>query len=142
MRRGALRQTALFTLIIVGLLVNNVIGQEDSSDTLIGQAFTALDEAVKEGGDVSLLVEELHQLIHAVDNGEITYSDLSVEINRVITEANQIEREAVSIGNTDLIFRVIVGFSSIVLSYITWKYLPVYFWRYWLRLRGDWRIQR
>ena len=132
----------LLTLIIVGLLVSNVCGQEDDSDILIGQAFTALDEAVKEGGDVSLLVEELNQLIHAVDNSEITYSDLSDELDRLITAANQIELDAVSIGNTDLIFRVIVGVSSIVLSYVTWKYLPVYFWRYWLRLRGDWRIQR
>ena len=132
----------LLTLIIVGLLVNNALGQEDAIDTLIGQTFTVLDAASREGADVSHLVEELNHLIQAVENGEITLPDLSDELNRLNTEANQIQSEAVSTGNADLILRVLVGFSSIVFSVITWRYLPVYFWRYWLRLRGDWRIQR
>ena len=116
--------------------------QDENVGTLIGSVYIELDNASQEGGDVSEIVEALNRIILAVDNGEITSSDLSDELNRLIYEANRIEAESISAGNTDLVFRVFVGGLSIVLSYITWRYLPVIYWRYYLRQRGDWGIQR
>ena len=115
--------------------------EETTAEILV--VFNEISEAEASGAEVSQLVVELNQIILLVNRGTET------DLNEANTRLNQLSQAAldatVTGGRTtqnELITTVIIGVTSIITSILAWIYTPRIFWALWLRVKGDWTVEK
>ena len=105
--------------------------------------FNEISEAEATGAEVSQLVVELNQIILLVNRG--TETDLN-EANTRLNQLSQAALDATVTGSrttqNELITTVIIGVTSIITSILAWIYTPRIFWALWLRVKGDWTVEK
>jgi hypothetical protein len=127
-------------ILVLGFGVAIVGGQVSVSDQII-DAYLALAEASHVGGDVSSLVDELNSIIMVVDLGDYNVVEVSGALNDIMAEANLLAEAAESENTLGLVLTCANLVVVLVLGYFVWRYFPSYYWRIWLRLRGDWIVE-
>jgi hypothetical protein len=127
-----------FIFISFGFII--VWSQISVSDQII-DAYLALSLASHVGGDVSSLVDELNSIIMAVESGDYNELEVSETLNDIMVEANLLAEFTKSENAVGLLFTGANLFVILVLSYFVWRYFPYYYWRIWLRLKGDWIVE-
>lgn len=105
--------------------------------------FNEISEAESSGADVSLLVEEFNQIIELVNLGTETELD---EANQRLTQLSQAAHDATETGvrttQNEFVTTLIVGVATIIASILAWIYTPRIFWNLWIRVKGDWIIEK
>jgi len=105
--------------------------------------FNEISEAEASGAEVSQLVVELNQIILLVNRG--TETDLN-EANTRLGQLSEAALDATVTGSrttqNELISTVIIGVTSIITSILAWIYTPRIFWALWLRVKGDWTVEK
>ena len=115
--------------------------EETTAEILV--VFNEISEAEASGAEVSQLVVELNQIILLVNRG--TETDLN-EANTRLNQLSQAALDATVTGSrttqNELITTVIIGVTSIITSILAWIYTPRIFWALWLRVKGDWTVEK
>jgi len=115
--------------------------EEITAEILV--VFNEISEAEASGAEVSQLVVELNQIILLVNRG--TETDLN-EANTRLNQLSQAALDATVTGSrttqNELISTVIIGVTSIITSILAWIYTPRIFWALWLRVKGDWTVEK
>ena len=128
-------------LVIMGGSVLAFAQVNDSLKVRIGNAYLAIEDASSEGGDVSHLVESLNFILEDVNDGDFDSTEVMSFLDSIILNAELIEQEGVQTYNVKL---TIITLNSIIvmgLCFVTWRFFPSYYWRLWLKSRGNWRIK-
>lgn len=115
--------------------------EETTSEILV--VFNEISEAEASGAEVSQLVVELNQIILLVNRG--TETDLN-EANTRLNQLSQAALDATVTGNratqNELVTTIMVGVAAIITSIFAWIYTPRIFWAFWLRVKGDWTVEK
>jgi len=115
--------------------------EEITAEILV--VFNEISEAEASGAEVSQLVVELNQIILLVNRG--TETDLN-EANTRLGQLSEAALDATVTGSrttqNELISTVIIGVTSIITSILAWIYTPRIFWALWLRVKGDWTVEK
>lgn len=115
--------------------------EETTSEILV--VFNEISEAEASGAEVSQLVVELNQIILLVNRG--TETDLN-EANTRLDQLSQAALDATVTGNratqNELVTTIMVGVAAIITSIFAWIYTPRIFWAFWLRVKGDWTVEK
>jgi hypothetical protein len=74
-------------------------------------------------------------------NGEYDEEEIVVYLDDIILRANRVYEASASEINLFLGLRYLNLMIVIILGYIVWRFFPTYYWRLWLRLKGNWIIK-
>lgn len=138
------KSQGIFLLILFLTLIFTLfpcVNAQVESYEVLGDAYAAIYDASEAGADVDALVSRINLLIMEIDGGLLTEEEIQEISNSIIVDSQMLMAEAVAQGNFDTVLRITVTLTALFLSYIVWRRLPGFFWRSWLRLRGDWRVQ-
>jgi len=144
---------ALTILILIGLTEEGwltSIEEADQEDELVHAAFEAIIKAYNEGGDVKPLIDKLNEAIRLLSMAKETEdpdeaarlrAEAEEMLRSIIEEAPEVAEEG---RRRALISHVILGCSlacSAVACVVAYKFGPRVFWRFWVRLRRNYRVR-
>lgn len=119
---------------------------EDEATGKLAEAFEAVSEAERLGGNVSHLVAELNEAICLLAEGE-TYKNKTLireavsKIDYVIAVAPEIERESAAAFQTHRFQAMVTIGLLAALALVVWRYGPKLFWDLWIKSKRDWRVK-
>jgi len=115
---------------------------EDQLRAEIGAAFKAVAEAEKDGGDVSLLVEDLNQALRLLEAGGVeNLREAESKIEAVLVAAPGVAQEGLALTRIKQL-KAGVGVTLIAVSAVmVWRFGPRIFWSIWLRSKSGWRVR-
>jgi len=140
---------ALISLVFFGLglpAASNGASADEAEDKLI-EAFKAIAEAERMGGNVSSLVAELNEAIRLLEEGE-TYKNESLideaflRAESIISRTSEVGREGAVEVQARVFQGVIVIVVFVALALVVWRYGPRLFWRLWVRGNGKRVVHR
>jgi hypothetical protein len=131
----------LLIVLILLFPINVIYAQPTTVESRIIEAFTVLEEASKNGGDVSNLVSQLNEVIWEVNTGDFDELEVKSKLDGVISEAEQINTTTLIDSRNRLIGVGFTIFIIIILEVLVWRYFPTIFWELWLRYRGHWIVK-
>lgn len=133
MRRPALLIAGLIALIV--LSHSPLVKAEDG----ITEAYKAVLDADRAGGNVTALVEKLNRAIELRAKDPEAAARLASEI---IAESKAVKEQGISSARQGLIVKSVALASLLALAGISYLYLPRAVWRFWLRHRRNWRVRK
>lgn len=104
----------------------------------IGEAYTALERASDNGGDVTALVSILNDIIKEVNTGVYDESLVESQLDEIISEANRINDTQLVSNRNEYIYAGVTILAVIIVEVFLWRIFPRIYWEQWLRIRGDW----
>jgi hypothetical protein len=125
------------------VLCSAVSAQEVSVDEVRNKlidAFEAVAEAERAGGDVSHLVEELDHAVKLLEaGGGEELLEAESKIQDVLEAVSDVKEEGISSTQHRQIMAGIVLFFLAVAAVAVWRFAPRVFWLLWLRSKRRWR---
>ena len=104
-------------------------------------AFEAVEDAERRGGDVSSLVDELNRVLDLMEGGgEAELVEASSRIDCVKEGAMESGRVGEEGVQSQLVLSGLILLVTCVLGFLVWRLMPGLVWRFWLRSRGEWRV--
>jgi predicted nucleic acid-binding protein len=125
----------LISLLILSVLLANTAQAEDR----ITEAYKAVLDADRAGGNITALVEKLNRAIEIRDKDPETAIKLA---NEVIAESRTVKEQGLSSAQQSLMVKSAALASLLALAGVTYFYLPRVMWRFWLRHRKGWRLKK
>ena len=127
-------------LLIIGLNISPVYCQVniETVRSKVIEAYLAILDISREGGNVTILVNELNQaidILEGVKKGSL--SDAYNIANDIINNYPQLKEEAIANRNFTYMIWVIEGVVSVIVIYILYRLIPKAIWRAWLKIRGS-----
>ena len=120
-------------------LVYSQLANDVQSDFF--EAFEAVEDAERQGGDVSSLVDELNQILVLMEvGGEEELLEVPLRIEAVKEGALASGRVGEEGAQSQLMLSGLILLVTFVFSILVWKFMPGLVWRFWLKSRGKWRI--
>jgi len=112
----------------------------------LAEAFVAVADAERLGGDVSELVDELnHASIlleeNEMKNDEGLLQEALLKVEDVLARAPAIGRDGVAAMQTRTVQSWLVVGVVVALGVIVWRYGPRIFWRLWVRSKRRWKVK-
>ena len=133
-------------MLLITLLVANTIPVEsvtpDEVRSQLAEAFVWVRQAEMSGGNVTKLITELNGAANLLNaGGDVNVNRASAMITDVISSIPAIEvagSQAESVRfQTAIISLVILA----VMALLVLLYGSKMYWRLWMRVRGDWRVE-
>jgi len=138
-------------LISVYLVVasNTVLGEPALKERVrlkLAEAFAAVAEAERLGGDASRLVDELNQALILLEEGEMRNDEVMLQealskVEDVVARALVIRRSGVAAMQARTVQSLLVIGLVAALGVIVWHYEPKIFWRLWVRNKRRWKVK-
>jgi len=118
---------------------------EEARDKL-AEAFEAVAEAERMGGDVSDLVVWLNEAVKLIEEGEACGNESLIgeaflKAEAVIAEAPVLGEEGAASVRMRMIQNGVVLGVVVVLAVVVWRYGSRVFWRLWVKSKRDWRVK-
>ena len=105
------------------------------------EAFEAVEDAERRGGDVSSLVDELNRILELMeDGGQAELMEASSRIDGVKEGSMELGRVGEEGVQSQLVLSGLILLATCVLGFLVWRFMPGLVWRFWLRSRGEWRV--
>jgi hypothetical protein len=129
--------------LVFPVLCSTAGAQETSVDEVKNKlidAFEAVAEAEKAGGDVSHLVEELNHAVKLLEaSGGEELLEAESKIQDVLEAASVVKEEGIAFTQHRQILAGIVFIFLAVAAVAVWRFAPRVFWLLWLRSKRGWR---
>ena len=132
-----------FIFVVFVITPYNVFSQPYPEDLkeMLTDAFEAVEEAEKNGGDISLQVDELNRIISLLESGS------EYRVTEVRSELGEVKEAALTSGELGYIDSTstqqrsgVILVVTVVVAFLVWKYMPKLVWQLWMRSRGEWRV--
>jgi hypothetical protein len=112
----------------------------------LDEAFEAVAEAERMGGNVSNLVAELNEAVMLIEEGEdcgneTLIAEAVLKAEDVLTKAPALEQEGAASIRMHMIQSGLVLSLVVALAIIVWQYGPWMFWRLWIKSKSSWRVK-
>ena len=138
----------LCMFIVLGLTLSSVeasVGQGNVEEHMF-EAFRAIAEAERSGGDVSSLKDELNVAIELVETAQATgneslLQDALAKLAGIIASAVTVGQEGAVEGQRRLMFVALYVVVFGVLGFLVYRYVPIVFWTLWVRVKKGWRVR-
>lgn len=112
----------------------------------LAEAFVAVAEAERLGGDVSGLVDELNQALILLEEGEMRNDEVMLQgalskVEDVVARAPVVGQGGVAVMQARMVQSWLVVGVVVALSLIMWRYEPRIFWHLWVRSKRRWKVK-
>jgi len=112
----------------------------------LAEAFVAVAEAERLGGDVSGLVDELNQALILLEEGEMRNDEVMLQealskVEDVVARAPVVGQGGVAAMQARTVQSLLVVGVVVALGVIVWHYEPKIFWRLWVRNKRRWKVK-
>ena len=126
---------------IIGLVALLILSHASiaKAEDRITEAYKAVLDADRAGGNVTALVDKLNRAIELRAKDPEAAARLAEE---VIAESRTVKEQGISSARQALIIKSAALIAVLALAGIAYIYLPRAVWRLWLRHRKDWRVRR
>lgn len=138
-------------LISVSLVVvsNTTLGELALNERVqleLAEAFVAVAEAERLGGDVSGFVNELNQALTLLEEGEMRNDEVMLQgalskVEDVVNRAPVVGQGGVAVMQARTVQNWLVVGVVMVLGLIVWRYEPRIFWQLWVRIKRRWKVK-
>jgi len=110
------------------------------------QAFKAVADAERKGGDVSPLVIELNSAIDLVREAESTKDEDLMKkalsrLDEVIEKAPKVGEQGIAAARWRQITSAVALGIEFSIASIAYVYSPQVFWRIWIKFKGKWNVR-
>jgi len=156
-RRLARSHKAIFVIVTVFILfsfsslrfVKVTRGEPAARDT-IADAFSAVLEAEKAGGNVTPLVSSLNEALRLVEQGEnstdraeaaVLYEQATQIAEQVLASAPKVKEVGLAAQRNSTTFLVVSMVALGVTALVSYLFVPRLFWTLWLRSHRGWRVE-
>ena len=125
--------------------LETVMGQ-GSVEEKVFEAFRAIADAERSGGDVSSLKNELNAAMDLINRAQANSDDSQLQealtkLENIITSAVTVAQKAAVDSQTRLMFVALyVGVFGIS-CFLAYRYVPIVFWSLWVKVKKSWRVQ-
>ncbi|MBO3754896.1 MAG: hypothetical protein FGF53_08505, partial [Candidatus Brockarchaeota archaeon] len=126
-------------LLHVGSTFANYEPPLDEARDKIAEAFKAVAEAEKMGGEVSDLVAELNEALKLLEEGEVQEAVLKADV--VIAEAQRVGMEGAAMRKARMLQSAVVLSFLAFSAFSVWRYGPRLFWSLWIRSKRSWKVR-
>jgi len=112
----------------------------------LAEAYVAVAEAERLGGDVSGLVGELNQALILLEEGEMRKDEVVLQealskVEDVVARAPVVGQGGMSAMQARTVQSWLVVGVVMALGVIVWRYEPKIFWRLWVRSKRRWKVK-
>jgi len=133
-------------LIISSGLASGEFALEEKVRLELAEAFVAVAEAERLGGDVSELVDELNQALILLEKGEmrndeVRLSEALSKVKDVIARAPVVGQGGLAAMQARTVQSWLVVSVVVALGVIVWRYESRIFWRLWVRSKRGWKVK-
>jgi hypothetical protein len=123
---------------------------ESAARDMIAEAFSAVVEAEKAGGDVTPLVASLNEALSLVEQGErsadqaeaaVLYERATQIADQVLASAPMVKEAGLVAQRSSTTFLVVSMVALGVTGLVAYLFVPPLFWMLWLRGHRGWRVE-
>jgi len=112
----------------------------------LAEAFVAVAEAERLGGDASGLVSELNQALILLEESEMRKDEVMLQealskVEDVVARAPIVGQSGVSAMQASMVQSWLLVGAVVALGVIVWRYEPRIFWRLWVRSKRRWKVK-
>ena len=139
---------ALICLLVFACITPASAGRVSPQEakTKLYEAFEAIAEAERMGGNVSSLVAELNEALRILEVGEASgdyalIHEAVLKAESIISLAPHIGREGAAAAQTRILQNIAVLCLLAASALLTWRFSPRLFWSLWLRSKHGWRVR-
>jgi len=149
LHRVFLVSTLLLISVYLVVASNTVLGEPALKERVrlkLAEAFAAVAEAERLGGDASGLVDELNQALILLEEGEMRNDEVMLQealskVEDVVARAPVAGQGGVAAMQARTVQSLLVIGLVAVLGVIVWHYEPKIFWRLWVRNKRRWKVK-
>ncbi len=118
---------------------------QGSVEENVFEAFKAIVDAERSGGDVSSLTNELNAAMdlinQAQDKGDDSHlQEALIKLENIITSAVTVTQKAAVDNQTHLMFLALYVGVFGVSCFLAYRYVPIVFWNLWIIVKKSWRV--
>ena len=122
----------------------------DEAREKVYEAYGAVVDAERSGGNVSDLVDRLNEAIELIELAENTsdpeeasaYAEQAVGIaGEVLSEVGEVKEKGLALRRFRLFLGVFSGFLCVVFCVLIYFYGPRVFWGLWVKIKGGWKVR-
>ena len=115
-------------------------------EEMLLDAFRAVSTAGEAGGNVTSLVVDLNDAIEllaeAENTGNASLAEAAVlHIQSVMEVAPSVAQTGVAAGQMRLLTLGVSLSGLAFAAFVAYKYIPLVFWRLWIRSKKDWKVE-
>lgn len=137
--------TVLLVLSFTLSSLETVMGQ-GSVEEKVFEAFRAIADAERSGGDVSSLKNELNAAMDLINQAQAMSDDSQLQealtkLKNIITSAVTVAQKAAVDSQTRLMFVALYVGVVGVSCFLAYRYVPIVFWSLWVRVKKSWRVR-
>lgn len=138
----------ILSLVILASLNNQLIeAQNNGVQEKIFQAYHAILDAERKGGNVTMLVKELNEAIELNEQAISKHDDklareAILKANKIIDESSLVAKRGIAESKIKLFYNIAGLITTAIFGLLAYFYLPRIFWHAWVKIKRRWKVTK